>query len=258
KGKIKGVLEIFHRRHFEPDPDWIEFLTTMATQAAIAVEDSTMFQQMEQSNLKLIQAYETTLEGWSRALEMRDQETEGHTQRVTTWTVKLAQRMGIKEDEIAHIRRGALLHDIGKVGVPDRILLKPGPLDEEEWEVMKQHPVAAFKLLITIPFLRPALDIPQYHHEKWDGNGYPYGLKGEEIPLAARIFAVVDVWDALLSHRPYREPCTHEETIEYITRESGTHFDPNVVESFLELMDDHSSDVYGIPSHTTDGQSIPN
>jgi putative nucleotidyltransferase with HDIG domain len=148
-------------------------------------------------------------------------------------TLKLARAMGIEGDDLDHYRRGALLHDIGKMAVPDSILLKPGPLTDEEWEVMRQHPIYAVEMLHAIPFLRPALDIPRYHHEKWDGSGYPYGLKGEEIPLAGRIFAVVDVWDALCSDRPYRSAIPPEEARQIIQQESGSHFDPRIVEVFL-------------------------
>jgi len=238
KGKIKGVLEIFHRTYLESKPEWIDFLKTLATQTAIAVDDAEMFKDLERSNLELIQAYDTTLEGWALALELRDQETEGHTRRVTELTIELAKALDLDDKNLAHIRHGALLHDIGKMGIPDSILLKPGPLTDEEWAIMREHPMKAFKLLIKIPFLRPSLDIPQYHHEKWDGTGYPNGLKKEEIPLAARIFSVVDVWDALLSDRPYRQAFSIEETMAHIHEQSGKHFDPNIVDLFFSLMED--------------------
>ncbi|MDD3699878.1 MAG: HD-GYP domain-containing protein, partial [Atribacterota bacterium] len=183
-------------------------------------------------------AYDTTIEGWAQALELRDRETEGHTRRVADLTVKLAQALGVKSEDLIHIRRGALLHDIGKMGIPDRILLKPGPLTPEEWEIMKKHPVYAWELLSPIKYLRPALDIPYYHHERWDGTGYPRGLKGEEIPLSARIFAVVDVWDALTSDRPYRPAWSQEKALQYIKEQSGHHFDPRVVEKFLGLLEE--------------------
>jgi putative nucleotidyltransferase with HDIG domain len=240
KGKIKGVLEIFHRTSFEPNPEWNSFLETLATETAIAMDNAEMFNDLQHSNLELTQAYATTLEGWSRALELRDRETEGHTQRVTEVTIELARRLGVDGNEIVHIRRGALLHDIGKMGIPDSILHKPGSLAAEEWEIMRQHPVHAFNLLSTIPFLRPALDIPHYHHEKWDGTGYPLGLKGEEIPLAARIFAVVDVWDALRSERPYRHAWKDDEVLIYILEQSNQHFDPKIVETFLNLINEMS------------------
>jgi putative nucleotidyltransferase with HDIG domain len=180
-------------------------------------------------------AYEATLEGWSAALDLRDRETEGHTQRVTVMTIELAEAMGINESELVNIRRGALLHDIGKMGVPDNILLKPDKLNEEEWQHMRMHAVYAYNLLSNISYLRDALDIPYCHHEKWNGTGYPRGLKGEEIPLAARIFAVADVYDALTSDRPYRKGWPHEKTLNYIQEQSGHYFDPKVVEVFVRM-----------------------
>ena len=181
-------------------------------------------------------AYDTTLEGWARALELRDQETEGHSKRVVELTLVLARALGIPNEERIHIRRGALLHDIGKMGIPDSILQKPGKLSDEEWGIMRQHPVHAFNLLAPIQFLKPALDIPYYHHEKWDGTGYPQGLKGKQIPLPARIFAIVDVYDALRSDRPYREAWSQEKIIEHLREQSGKHFDPEVVKAFLPMV----------------------
>ncbi len=233
KGQVKGVLEVFQRRMIDPSKDWIDFLEALAGQAAIAVDNATLFNELQRSNIELARAYEATLEGWSKALELRDQETQGHTQRVTDMTVRLAVMMNVPEEMLVHIRRGALLHDIGKMGIPDSILLKPGPLTKGEWDIMHQHPVYAFDLLASIANLGPALEIPYSHHEKWDGSGYPQGLKGEQIPIAARIFAVVDVWDALRNDRPYRTAWPDERVIEYIRSESGKHFDPRVVESFL-------------------------
>ena len=192
-------------------------------------------QRVRERTRQLAEAYDTTLEGWAKALELRDKETEGHSRRVTETTVAVARAMGISEDGLEHIRRGAILHDIGKMGVPDEILRKAGPLTGEEREIILKHPGTAYELLKQIPFLEKALDIPYCHHEKWDGSGYPRGLRGEGIPLAARIFAVVDVWDALTSTRPYRQAWGHERTAEYIKSESGKHFDPQVVEKFLEL-----------------------
>jgi putative nucleotidyltransferase with HDIG domain len=194
-----------------------------------------MFDDLQKSNIELLMAYVTTLEGWSKALDLRDKETEGHTQRVTEMTLRLAKAMGMSEFELVHIRRGALLHDIGKMGIPDSILLKPGPLDDEEWKGMHFHPEYAYKMLSPISFLRAALDIPYYHHEKWDGTGYPHGLKGEHIPLPARIFAVVDVWDALNSDRSYRDAWPREKVYEHIREQAGKHFDPKVVEVFLGM-----------------------
>jgi putative nucleotidyltransferase with HDIG domain len=236
KGKVKGVLEIFHRAPLQPDQEWLGILETLAGQAAIAIDNAELFQDLQRSNVDLMLAYDTTLEGWSRALDLRDKETEGHTQRVANVTERLAWTMGLNEAELIHIRRGALLHDIGKMGVPDEILLKPGPLTDEEWVVMKRHPALAYEMLSPIHYLRPAIDIPYCHHEKWDGTGYPRGLKGEQIPLAARLFAVVDVWDALRSDRPYREAWPEEKVLEHIRTQAGTHFDPKVVELFLKVM----------------------
>jgi len=229
------------RQPFDPDPSWEHLADTIATQAAIAIDNASMFDDLEKSNLELSLAYDTTLEGWARALELRDRETEGHARRVVELTLQLARAMGISGMDLVHIRRGALLHDVGKMGVPDRILQKPGPLDDVEWKIMRQHPVYSFEWLSPISYLRPALDIPHYHHERWDGAGYPDGLSGEQIPLAARIFAIVDVWDALRSDRPYRSAWSQEKTIMHIKKQSGLHFDPQVVEAFLELMEDSFS-----------------
>jgi HD-GYP domain-containing protein (c-di-GMP phosphodiesterase class II) len=204
----------------------------IADQGAIALDHATLYDEMQRLHASLRLAYDTTLEGWSRALDMRDRETEGHTRRVTELTIRLARSMNLRNEELTHVRRGAILHDIGKMGIPDSILLKPGPLTEDEWAVMRRHPVLAYELLSPIPYLRPAIDIPYCHHEKWDGTGYPRGLKGDQIPLAARIFAVADVWDALRSDRPYRAAWGAPETREYIRSLTGTHFDPSVVDIF--------------------------
>jgi len=202
---------------------------------AIAVDNANLFEGLQRANTDLIMAYDATIEGWSRALDLRDRETEGHSQRVTEMTLNIARALGMSEEKLVHVRRGALLHDIGKMGVPDAILLKPGKLSDEEWVVMRMHPQFAFDMLAPIAYLRPALDIPYGHHEKWDGSGYPAGLKGEQIPLPARIFAVVDVYDALTSDRPYRKAWAKEKALEHIRSEAGTHFDPRVVEAFLRL-----------------------
>lgn len=235
KGEVKGVLEIFNKNPFTPDKEWLQFLRNLADQTAIAVDNATMFGDLQRSNAELVQAYETTLEGWSRALDMRDQETEGHTRRVTDIAVRLGAYMGLDNEALVHLRRGALLHDIGKMGIPDSVLLKPGRLDEQEWEIMRRHPVYAYELLSPIPFLHRALEVPYCHHEKWNGTGYPRGLKGVEIPISARVFAVVDVWDALSSDRPYRKGWEPERVRDYIRAESGEHFDPDVTRAFVEL-----------------------
>lgn len=239
KGVVTGVLEIYHRQSLNPDSEWMTFLETLAGQAAIAIDNINLFNNLQLSNAEIIQAYDATIEGWAQALEMRDMETEGHSRRVVETTLKLARKMGIEGDKLVHIRRGAQLHDIGKMGVHDSILQKPGKLTDEEWEIMRQHPVYAFDWLSSIKYLRPALDIPYCHHEKWDGTGYPRGLKGEEIPPSARIFAVVDVWDALRSDRPYRKAWSFEKTLAYIEEQSGAHFDPKVVDAFTKLIKDN-------------------
>jgi putative nucleotidyltransferase with HDIG domain len=236
KGEIKGVLEIYHRSILHTDPEWLEFLETLAGQAAIAIDNAQLFERLQRSNLELGLAYEATIEGWSRAMDLRDKDTKGHTKRVTDLTLKLAGLMDLNESEMIHIRRGALLHDIGKIGVPDNILHKPEKLTDEEWKIIRQHPSNAYEMLTSIDYLKPALDIPYYHHEKWDGTGYPQGLKGEQISLVARIFAVVDVWDALTSARPYRPAWTKEQALAYIKEQSGKHFDPQVVRAFLTLI----------------------
>ncbi|MBC7293789.1 MAG: HD-GYP domain-containing protein, partial [Thermoleophilia bacterium] len=216
--------------------EWVAFLEALAGQAAMGLDAARLFGELERSNIELTMAYDATIEGWSRAMDMRDKETEGHTLRVTELTVQLARVLGVPEEQIVHIRRGALLHDMGKLGIPDAILLKPDRLTPEEWEIMRRHPQYAYEMLSPIEYLRPAIDIPYCHHERWDGTGYPRGLKGEEIPLAARIFAVADVWDALTSNRPYRPACPEEKALAYIREQAGRQFDPQVVEAFLGLM----------------------
>jgi putative two-component system response regulator len=191
---------------------------------------------LREANTQLLFAYEATIEGWSHALDLRDRETEGHSRRVTQLTLKLAQALDMSEDQIMHIRRGALLHDMGKIGIPDSILHKSDKLSDEEWTIMRKHPQLAYDMLYPIEYLRPALEIPLNHHEKWDGAGYPRGLKGEEIPIVARLFAVVDVWDALTSDRPYRPAWSQEEALTYIREQSGKHFDPQVVDLFFRLV----------------------
>ena len=246
-GKVVGVLELFHCNAFDLSPEWLGFIELMAAQAAIAIDNATMFHNLQRTNTELTLAYDATLEGWGRTLEFRDEDTKGHTERVTGMTVQFARLMGLDEKEIIHLRRGAMLHDIGKIGIPDAILLKPGPLEPEEREIMQRHTIYAYELLKPIPFLRAALDIPYCHHEKWNGQGTPRGLKGEGIPLFARIFSVVDVWDALMSERPYRPAWPLEEVKEYIRARSGTDFDPQVVEIFIRYLEDEKNeDIWNI------------
>ena len=243
KEKIIGVVFVDNRIQTglfkESDQN---LLSAFAEQAAMAIHNARLFdelqaanQNLEAANAELQIAYEATLQGWVRALDLRDKETEGHTQRVTVLTQKLARKLGVDESEMIHIKRGALLHDIGKMGIQDGILLKPGKLTEEERETIKLHPTLAFEMLNPIEFLKQAVEIPYCHHEKWDGTGYPRGLLGDQIPLSARIFSVVDVWDALTSVRPYRTPMEHGEALQYIYEQSGTQFDPRVVDAFLEM-----------------------
>lgn len=236
KGQLKGVLEIFHRSKLGLEPDWMEFLDQLASQAALAIGNATQFDELQRTNLSLTLAYDATVEGWSQAVDLRDPEIGGHTRRVTELTLQVAQALGIEPDKLEHVRRGALLHDVGTMGISDSILLKPGPLTNEEWAAMRKHPVYAYELLAPIDFLRPVLDIPYCHHEKWDGSGYPQGLQGDQIPLPARAFAIVDVWDALTSNRPYRPAWNREEAWDHIRGQSGSHFDPRVVEEFMRLV----------------------
>lgn len=212
----------------------------LAQQTAIAINNAEMVASLQVRNIELLNAYETTLKGWVDALDLRDRETEGHTERVTELSLKLARKMGMEGRDLVNFQRGALLHDIGKVAISDTILNKPGALSEEEWAIMHRHPAIAFELLSKSNYLIPALDIPYCHHEKWDGSGYPRGLKGEQIPLSARIFTIVDVWDALTSDRPYRKAWSHEKALAHIQEQSGTHFDPQVVEKFLALIKEES------------------
>ncbi|PWH14710.1 MAG: hypothetical protein DDG59_12315 [Anaerolineae bacterium] len=245
KGRLGGVLELCQRSELSSlasnDPQWFSFAQTIASQTALAMENAQLFRHLNNTLMELSVSYDETLQGWAKALELRDRETGGHSERVTEWTLQVALALGIEKDQLIHIRRGAILHDIGKIGIPDAILLKEGPLTPQEWQIIHQHPIYAYELLRNIHFLEAALDIPYCHHERWDGSGYPRGLKGEEIPLAARIFAVVDVWDALTSDRPYRKAWSHAEAKEYLRSQAGKHFDPRVVEVFLELLEKHSS-----------------
>jgi len=236
KGQVKGILEIFQREPLQLDQDGYAFLDMLVGQAAIAIDNSELFENLQSTNDELGMAYDTTLEGWASALELRDKETEGHTRRVAELSMQLARLMGVREKDILQIYRGALLHDIGKMGIPDSIMLKPGPLTDDEWTIMRMHPRYAFDMLSPIAYLHQALDIPYCHHEKWDGTGYPRGLKGSQIPLPARIFAVADVWDALTSDRPYRKAWQKEDAIRYIQEQSGKHFDPEIAAAFLKLI----------------------
>ncbi len=250
KGSIVGVLELYQRQEIEPDKEWLDFFQTLAGQAALAIENAQLLDGLESKNIELIrvneellaandhltQAYDATIESLSRALNLRDYETEDHSRRVSMMMLDLSDLMGFPAEEKKHIHRGTLLHDIGKMGVPDAILRKPGLLTPDERKIMEQHPVFSYNLLKSIDYLQPALSIPHLHHEKWDGTGYPHGLKGEVIPLSARLFALVDVFDALTSDRPYRKAWSVEKTVEYIKEQSGKHFDPGIIPIFLEYI----------------------
>lgn len=241
KGEIKGVMEIFHRSPLTINAEWEEFVNDLATQGALAIEAATLWEEQRRTTEELKLAYDNTLKGWSSALELHDHETFGHSDRVTNLTVELAQKMGIAQDKLIHIRRGAILHDIGKMGIPDSILNKTEKLTDQDWEKIRKHPLYAKKLLDTIEYLKPATDIPYYHHEWWNGGGYPEGLERENIPIAARIFAVIDVWDALSNTRPYREAWPEEKVLQYIQDLSGIQFDPRVVEAFLQLIQEKNN-----------------
>jgi putative nucleotidyltransferase with HDIG domain len=232
-GKIKGMLNMVGQRLTAQD---VPTMQAFANQIAVALENARLVRKLETTNQELENAYQKTLEGWVHALDLRDNETEGHTLRTAEYTVHLARLLGVAESDIPHLRRGALLHDIGKMAIPDSILRKPAELDEAEWQVMREHPRIAYTLLSTIEFLKPAIDIPYCHHESWDGYGYVQGLAGEQIPFWARIFTVIDVWDAMRSDRPYRKAIPEEEVLGYIRQESGRKFDPRVVEAFFEML----------------------
>jgi HD-GYP domain-containing protein (c-di-GMP phosphodiesterase class II) len=215
----------------------IHLLATVSEIAGNAIHRMQLHEDTRQQAEELALAYDTTLEGWARALELRDKETEGHSRRVVNLAESLARRIGLPEEKIIHLRRGVLLHDIGKMGIPDHILLKPGLLTDEEWEIMKQHPQYAYDMISSIDFLQPALEIPYCHHERWDGLGYPHGLKGEEIPIGARVFTVIDVWDALCSDRPYRQSWSRSKAMNYIRSQAGSAFDPKIVDAFLKMIE---------------------
>lgn len=235
-GKRYGILEVFAHKPFTPGDEWRAFFQTLASQTAIALDHNQMIQDIQHAYQELQQAYRATIEGWSATLELRDKETQGHSERMLTLSERLGRRMGLNEKQLEDLRYGVLLHDIGKMAVPDAILNKPGPLSEEEWAVMRQHPQFAYDVLSEIPFLKGAMDVIYCHHERWDGSGYPRGLKGEQIPLYARIFAVVDVWDALTNDRPYREAWSTEKALAYLQEQAGILFDPQVVEKFVALI----------------------
>jgi HD-GYP domain-containing protein (c-di-GMP phosphodiesterase class II) len=240
KDGVTGTIYLENRMHtgmFSKTD--LALLSAIASNAAIAIKNASLYEELAGAYVELENAYEETLMGWAKAVELRDQVTEEHTQRVARLTVHLAQYINLTEGEIIHIRRGAMMHDIGKLGIPDGILLKTDRLTPAEFEIMKLHTTLARDMIYPIKHLRPAIDIPFCHHEKWDGSGYPRGLRREDIPLAARLFAIVDVWDALRSNRPYRSEWSHEKVVQYIQEQSGLHFDPGVVRQFLSMISEH-------------------
>jgi HD-GYP domain-containing protein (c-di-GMP phosphodiesterase class II) len=239
KGQVKGVLEIYHRSILKPAEDWFEFLATLSAQTALAIDSASLFHDLQRTNIELTMAYDATIESWSRALECSGRENQEHTQRVAHWTVQLASALRVDEKNLNDLRRGAFLHDIGKLVIPEHILNKTGPLDEQEWEITKRHPQQAYELLSPIKHLAAALEIPRHHHERWDGSGYPDGLHGEQIPLSARIFAVVDVYDALIYARPHRPAWTKQAARDYIQDQAGILFDPQVAKMFLKISADY-------------------
>jgi HD-GYP domain-containing protein (c-di-GMP phosphodiesterase class II) len=235
---VIGVLEIFSREASFLDHEWLNFFEALAGQTTIALNNARLYSEVKEANIELENSYVSTLKGWIKALDLRDHETKDHTQRVTDLTLDLAIFLGISEKkDLENILKGAQLHDIGKIGVPDRILSKPGPLNQKEWKIIKQHPTFAKQMLEDIPYLRDAIDIPYSHHEKWDGTGYPQGLKGEQIPYFARIFSVADVWDALISDRPYRKAWSKKKALKYIREQSGKAFDSTVVKAFVKIVE---------------------
>ena len=237
RGTALGAMELISLQPGRFSSEEAGLLTLIANTTATAIENADLYQGLQLSNRELLDAYDRTIEGWSRALDLRDRETEFHTQRVTDITLDLARESGLSGERLVHVRRGAMLHDIGKMGVPDRILLKQEALTDEEWAVMRMHPSYAYEMLAPIAYLRPALNIPYCHHEKWDGSGYPRGLKGMEIPLEARLFALADVYDALTHVRPYRPAWPRSQAIQYIREQSSRQFDPELVQVFLRLVD---------------------
>lgn len=233
--RLYGVLEFAWREPQAPDQAYTNFLLQLASQIALALEHTFTVRDLQQVNAHLLDRYTAILEGLSRALELRDLETNGHTQRVSQLTLLLAEHMHYRQEEREFLREGALLHDIGKIGIPDAILLKPGSLDDRERAVMEQHVLYGFNILTPIIQSQTVLDIVRYHHERWDGTGYPHKLTGEQIPLPARLFAVVDVFDALTSDRPYRMAWTRQRALDYILEQAGQQFDPQIVQYFMEI-----------------------
>ena len=239
--KLIGVLECFQRESFNPNSEWLQTLEALAERGANALGNTLLLRHLQRANNEFSAAYDALIDGWALALELRDFEPKGHTKRVTEMTMEFAHIMGISAAELVNVRRGTMLHDVGKMGIPDSILLKTDSLTDDEWEIMRRHPVIAHEQLSAIEFLRPALIIPYSHHEKWDGTGYPCGLAGEQIPFMARLFALVDVWDSLCSDRPYRKGWPVDRVRTHIRDQGGKHFDPKLADIFVKLLENHDT-----------------
>ncbi|MCJ7716434.1 MAG: HD domain-containing protein, partial [Anaerolineales bacterium] len=237
KGKLVGVLEIFHRSSLDPGRQWVELVEMVAGLAAIAIDHQNLQKELERSRNEITKGFDAIIEGWAQALELRGIEPPGHANRAVDLTLRLADKLGLSGDTLVELRRGALLHDIGKMGIPDQVLHKGKELTKEERKMIGRHPIEAYDLLGKIDALQSARDIPLYHHERWDGTGYPHGLKGDKIPFQARIFAIVDVWDALLTDRPYRDAWPRAKAVAHLKEQAGKHFDPRVVDAFLEIIE---------------------
>jgi HD-GYP domain-containing protein (c-di-GMP phosphodiesterase class II) len=238
RGQTLGVLEVFNRAPLEPDAEWLECLQALARAVAIGVDQASLCEGLERARVELTLSHDETIECWLRALELRDGARPAREKHLADLCVTLAEAAGIPAGDLLHVRRGALLHDVGVLCLPEGLLRKPGPLTAAELVSMRRHPELARELLSSIAYLRRALEIPEYHHEKWDGSGYPHGLRGERIPVAARVFAVLDVWEALRAHRPYRAAWSDKQALAHIISESGLHFDPRIVDLFRDLLAD--------------------
>lgn len=241
KGRLVGVMELFHRNEFTPDQAWLDLAELIAGLAAIAIDHQNLYNNLKRSRNELDQALDAIIEGWAQALELRGIESEGHWRRVEALTVRLGGRLGLSGADLVNLRRGALLHDIGKMGIPDQVLHKQTKLTAEERRLIGKHPVDAYELLKDVEGLKSALEIPLHHHERWNGTGYPYQLAGEEIPYSARIYAVVDVWDALRSDRPYRSALPYKKALQILESEAGKHFDPEIIPVFIEMLKEDRS-----------------
>jgi HD-GYP domain-containing protein (c-di-GMP phosphodiesterase class II) len=235
--KLIGVLECFQRESLNPNGEWLQILEALAERGAHALGNALLFRHLQQANNGFVTTYDVLIDGWALALELRDSEPKGHTKRVTEMTMEFAHIMGVSAAELVNVRRGAMLHDVGKMGIPDSILLKKDSLTDDEWKIMRQHPVIAYEQLKDIEFLRPALAIPYSHHERWDGAGYPCGIAGEEIPFVARLFAIVDVWDSLFSDRPYRKAWPSDRVRSHLRDQGAKQFDPKLADLFVKLLE---------------------